>query len=247
MTILDRPKLGTDPVRGWMYYDLHFASSYVFGEALLVGNYRSCIARAEVVQAVGLGDWARKMKAQDYHEIYAHAFISMWSAFETGIENMVATYLQNDAEAARTALVQLSKGRQAKHPLTTWPWTREACLSIATALENVATNATTDSGIDLFGRLKTMFGWLDVHVEDNPEITAALAEANRVRNIILHRYGEVAESDVTAIPSLRPWAGEVVPINAGRFRRYQMAISETIIAVMKAVSESRHHPHENHD
>src|SRR5687768_15066472 len=109
MTILDRRKLGTDPTSGWMYYDLHFASSYVFGEALLVGNYRSCIARAEYVQAVGLGVWARKMKAQDYHELYTHAFVSMWSAFETGIENMVATYLRNDVKAAQTAHARLSK------------------------------------------------------------------------------------------------------------------------------------------
>lgn len=247
MAILERPKLGTDSVRGWMYYDLHFASSYVFGEAILVGNYRSCISRAEAVQAVGLGDWARKMKAQDYHEIYAHAFISIWSAFEAGMENMVATYLQNDAEAARTALAQLSKGRQVKYPLAAWPWTREACLSIATALESAATKVTVNGGIDLFGRLKTMFGWLDVHVEDKSEITAALAEANRVRNIILHRYGEVAESDVTAIPSLRPWAREVMPMNADRFRRYQTAISDMIIIVMKAVSKSRHHPAKNYD
>ena len=244
MTILDRSKLGTDPVRDWMYYDLHFASSYVFGEALLVGNYRSCIARAEVVQTVGLGDWARKMKAQDYHELYTHAFVSMWSAFETGMENMVATYLQSDVEAARTALAQMGKKSQAKYPLATWPWKREACLSIAQALEVIAKDKTVNGGIDLFGRLKTMLGWLDVHVEDKPDTAAALAEANRVRNIILHRYGEVAESDATAIPSLRPWAGQVVPMNPDRFWQYQKAISEMIIAMMNAVSKSRHHPPE---
>ena len=244
MTILDRPKLGTDPVRGWMYYDLHFASAYVFGEAILVGNYRSCIARAEVVQAVGLGDWARKMRTQDYHELYAHAFVSMWSAFETGMENMVATYLQNDAEAARTARAQLPKGGQARYPLGAWPWTREACLRIAKSLESIAVKATANGGIDLFGRLKTMLGWLDVHVDDMPDITTALAEANRVRNILLHRYGEVAESDVTAIPSLRPWASQVFRMNHDRFGKYQKAVSEMIIAAMKAVSKSRHHPHE---
>lgn len=244
MTILDRRKLGTDPVRGWMYYDLHFAGSYVFGEGLLVGNYRSCIARAEDVQTVSLGDWARKMRAQDYHELYTHAFVSMWSAFETGMVNMVATYLHNDIEAARTALAKLSKGRQEKYPLAAWPWAREACLSIATAIESIAKSATTNGNVDLFGRLKTMLSWLDVHVEYKPEVSAALAEANRVRNIILHRYGEVAESDVAAIPSLRPWTGQVMPMNRDKFGHYQKAMSETIIAAMTAVSESRHHPPE---
>ena len=244
MTILDRRNLGTDPTSGWMYYDLHFASSYVFGEALLVGNYRSCIARAEFVQSVGLGDWARKMKAQDYHELYTHAFVSMWSAFETGIENMVATYLRNDVKAAQTAHAWLGKARQAKHSLATWPWTQEACLGISATLEGIAKTTTANGGIDLFGRLKTLLGWLDVHVEDNPDIAAALAEANRVRNIILHRYGEVAESDVAAIPSLSPWVQQVMPMNSDKFRQYQRAISETILAVMGAVSTSRHHPPE---
>lgn len=240
MTILERTKLGTDPVRGWMYYDLHFACSYVFAERLLVGNYRSCIARAEDVQAAGLGDWARKMKAQDYHEIYTHAFVSMWSVFETGVENMVATYLKNDVEVAKTAHAQLPRRPRAEYPLATWPWTGEARLIIANALERKAA-AVKVNGSGLFGRLKTRLGWLEVHVEDKPDITAALAEANQVRNIILHRYGEVAESDVAAIPSLRPWIGNVIPMNADRFRMYQTAISEMLIAVMKAVSESRHH------
>jgi len=240
MTILDRRKLGTDPTSGWMYYDLHFASSYVHGEALLVGNYRSCIERAEGVQAVGLGVWARKMKAQGYHELYTHAFISMWSAFETGMENMVATYLRNDVKVAQTALTQLSNKQQAKHPLASWPWTREVCLGISAILESKAKAATVDGGIDLFGRLKTMLGWLDVHVKDNPDIATDLAEANRVRNIILHRYGEVAESDVAAIKSLSPWTQQVMPMNADKFWQYQRAISETIIAIMSAVGTSRH-------
>lgn len=241
MTILDRGKLGTDAINGWMYYDLHFASSYVLGESLLVGNYRSCIARAENVQAVGLGEWARKMKAQDYHELYTHAFVSMWSAFETGTENMVATYLRNDLRAAQTVLAKLSKTRQAKHPLASWPWTQEACLGISATLEGIAKAETANGGIDLFGRLKTMLGWLDVHIEDNPNTSAALAEANRVRNIILHRYGEVAESDVAAIPSLSPWVQQVMPMDRDRFGLYRSAVSETIMAAMKAVSTSRHH------
>lgn len=244
MTILDRPKLGTDPLRGWMYFDLHFASTYVFGEAILLGHYRSCIERAVDVKEVGLGDWARKMKAQDYHEIYSRAFISMWSAFETGIENMVATYLQNDVETARKTFSHLSKGRRAEHPLGTWPWTRDVCLMDARTLESKAIKATANGRVDLFGRLKTLLGWLDVHLEDEPEFTAALAEANRARDIILHRYGEVAESDVASVPSLRPWAGEVIPMNADRFWQYQRAIGEMVIAAMKAVRNSRHHPRE---
>lgn len=225
-----------------MYYDLHFAASYVFGESLLVGNYRSCIERAENVQSAGLGEWACKMKAQEYHELYTHAFVSMWSAFETGIENMVATYLRNDLKTAQTAHTRLSKKRQAKYSLALWPWTQEACLDISSTLEIAAKDATANGGTDLFGRLKTMLGWLDLDIVDSRNISADLAEANRVRNILLHRYGEVAESDAAAIPALSPWVNRVMPVNSDKFWQYQKAVSETILAAMAAVRKSRHHP-----
>lgn len=240
MTILKRGTLGTDPKRGWMYYDLHFASTYVFGEGLLVGHYRSCIQRAESVQAGGLGAWALKMKAQDYHEIYTHAFVSMWAAFETAMENMVATYVRNDEKVAETVVGKLGKNRQAKYPLASWPWTTEACLAIASALENAAKTEVGSGGADLLGRLRTMLGWLDVQVEDNPSVARELAEANRVRNIILHRYGEVGDSDAAAIPALSPWVGQVLPMTSERFERYVRAVAATIVSFMGAVSKSRH-------
>lgn len=225
-----------------MYYDLHFASSYVLGEFILVGNYRSCIERAEGVGSVGLGDWARQMRAEGYHKLYAQAFVSMWAVFETSMQNMIATYLQKDEQVAVTALNSVPNNVRKRYPLDTWPWSSEDRLALAKSLESAAKNATQGGWRDPAGRIMATLAWLDVHVKLSPDVCTVLAEANQVRNIFLHRYGEVTEAELAEMPSLHPLAGRVVRMTNERFVRYKSAISELLIAAIGAVSESRHHP-----
>lgn len=242
MTILHRRTLGTDPVRGWMYYDLHFASSYVFGEFILVGNYRSCIERAERERTVGLGDWARRMRAEGYHQLYAQAFVSMWAVFETSMQNMIAAYLQNDEDVAQAALHNAPRKTRAQYPIDAWPWTKQACLALAKTVESRAKKATPGGWRDPAAQIMTALSWMDVHVKLSTEVSMVLAEANQVRNIFLHRYGEVTEAELAEMPSLYPLVGRVVRMTSERFGRYNSAISELLIAATNAVSESRHHP-----
>ena len=47
MTSLNKPTLGTDPIKGWALYPIHLATSYVNDEYFLATRYKSSIANAE--------------------------------------------------------------------------------------------------------------------------------------------------------------------------------------------------------
>ena len=236
MTSLVSPNLGTDRDRGWMYYSIHLAASYVLKEFFLASNYRDCLRAAET-PVNEIGRWAIEMRDQHYHELHTHAFVGMWSAFEVGIEDTVASIVRHDRQAAAVVVGRFKKDR---YPIDAWPWTASICTEIAQKLEQKSKEATPNGGVDLFARVRTIFSWLDVVVDDDPIISDGLAEANRMRNIILHRYGQVSAEDAAAIPSLLPWIGKVMPIDHERFAAYNKAISACLVALMIAVSKSRH-------
>jgi len=236
MTSLVKPKLGTDPNRGWQYYAIHLANSYVVKEFFLTANYQSCIVASEKLETE-VGRWALEMRSQDYHELYTHAFIGMWAAFEAGVEDTVASVIERDNQAARAAVSRFKKDR---YPIDMWPWSRTLCAEISQKLDQKARDATPNGGTDLFSRIRTTCSWVDVPVDEDSNLSIALAEASMVRNIIVHRYGQIDEGDAIAIPSLSPWVGNVMPIGQEKFIDYYRAITGTLMALMRGMAKSRH-------
>lgn len=47
MTGLQKQVLGTDPIKGWRFYSLHSATSYILKEFFQVSNYKDCIKNTE--------------------------------------------------------------------------------------------------------------------------------------------------------------------------------------------------------
>jgi hypothetical protein len=80
-----------------------------------------------------------------------------------------------------------------------------------------------------------MFSWVGIHINlDNKNITT-LAEANRMRNILLHRYGEISEKDALDFPTLSEWKGSVMPFNKEVFNRYFNSIKSTFMALLGGI------------
>ena len=255
MATLKRPSLGTDQVSGWAYYALHEATSYILKEYFLVSNYKTCIKNSfkmhdetkRIVDAFDkagrslpnkdyalnhsreLSDWCREMESEGYHELYVHSFVGMWSAFESGIENTFRDFLLNDREAAN--LVSTLFGEGNKYPIADWPWDREVCLEIAQKIEPKAKSKTANGGLEFFDRLSTAFSWLGISLSADSSVKAGLNEANRMRNILMHRYGEISQKDAEDFPTFGPWVGKVMPITRGDFDRYYHGISGILIAI----------------
>ncbi|ARO86649.1 hypothetical protein EBAPG3_002010 [Nitrosospira lacus] len=219
-----------------MYYSIHLAGSYVLKEFFLASNYRECIAASER-KITEVGKWAVEMRSQGYHELHTHAFVGMWAAFEAGIEDTVASVIQNDRAAATAAVSKFKKDRYSIHA---WPWTRSVCIEIAQKLDQKSKDAVINGGIDLFGRIRNTFSWVDVSVEDDLIVSSGLAEASRMRNIIVHRYGQIEGDDAIAVPALTPWIGKVMPIDPAKFDSYYKAIAGCLVALMTAMSKSRY-------
>lgn len=236
MTSLTPPRLGTDPATGWAYYSLHLTGSYVLKEFFLAFNYVNCIAAAEP-QNTEVESWAVSMRDGGYHELFTLSFVGMWAAFEAGIEDTAATFIKNSQVVATLAASRFPPNR---YPIVKWPFTADLCLEIAQKLEQKAKQSTLDGGFDLYARYRTLFAWLEIDLAVVPDIDFALAEANLVRNIVVHRYGKISEGDVKLLPTLAIWQGHVMPIDRAAFSKYYNAISKVISALMTGISKSRH-------
>lgn len=85
--------------------------------------------------------WVSEMQAEDYHRVNVLALLSLWSAYETGNENIVAAALGTIKSAAESAA---SKFSREKYKMDHWPWSDEKCLEIAQKLDQKAKAATPD-------------------------------------------------------------------------------------------------------
>ncbi len=261
MTTLTKPNLGTPKDKGWPFYSLHLATSYLLKEYFLVSNYRRSIELAfnhgknteillnkvkdlkiynnlQIEMMLGsaneLSNWAITMKEENYHELYVHSFIGMWSSFESGIENILADFINNDLVVAEKAISLFKAGR---FNIEEWPWDKSICLEIAQKLEPKAKNNTEDGGINYFKRIKTLFSWFGISIEIEEQYQSSLSEANRMRNIILHRYGEISEKDAIDFPCFSHWIGQVKPLDKDTFNSYYKSMSMTFISLLNGIQK----------
>jgi hypothetical protein len=262
MTILHAPTLGTDPIKGWAIHPVHLATVYVNDEYFLALRYKNSISNAEwhgketeqrinefeknlgpfphknmtLSSAYDLSEWALEMKQEKYHKIFTHAFIGMWAAFEAGLENTVATIIQRDKVSAEGCAKQFKAGR---YPIEQWPWSSEICMEIAQKLDSRAKDQIQNGGVDIFGRVTTIFKWMALEISTDDKFINTLAEANKVRNTVLHRYGVISQNDAKDIPNLKPYIDNVMPLDEHNFFAYYEAIHGTLTLIAKSIFNSR--------
>ena len=176
--------------------------------------------------------WVSEMQAEDYHRVNVLAFLSLWSAYESGTENIIAAALGTINSAATSAADRFSRGT---YDMAAWPWSDEICLEIAQKLDQKAKQKTPDGGWDVAARLATLFGWLGANLAIPPSTAIKLNEASMVRNVLLHRYGRLAPRDIERAPHLAENENHAVQITRKRLGEYSQAVNETHIAVMRGV------------
>ncbi|MFT7411662.1 MAG: hypothetical protein ACI9J4_000001 [Paraglaciecola sp.] len=235
MTSLIKPKLGTDSETGWKFYALHLSSSYIINEFFLVSNYKRCIKNSRSTGSKELSKWAVKMDEQEYHDLYVHSFIGMWSSFESGLVNIVADFIKNDRQVAINLSSKFKTGR---FDVEAWPWNSETCLDLAQRIESKAKHDVENGGVDFFSRIQKLFSWLNISINVGEHEKLYLSEANRVRNILLHRYGVISEKDAREFSCLLPWVGSVMPLTKDKFTNYYNGISQTLISIMTGIASS---------
>ncbi|WOP14113.1 hypothetical protein [Ottowia sp. SB7-C50] len=176
--------------------------------------------------------WAGEMQAEDYHRVNVLAFLSLWSAYESGTENIVAAAMGTISSVAASAAARFSRGR---YDMDGWPWSDEQCLEIAQKLDQKAKADTPDGGWDVAARLTTLFGWLGAELAIPSNTAKTLNEASMVRNVLLHRYGRMGPRDIERAPHLNVNGNNAVQITRERLVQYSQAVNETHVAVMEGV------------
>ena len=186
-----------------------------------------------VAQAEDNMRWVSEMQAEDYHRVNVLAFLSLWSAHETGNENIVAAAVGTINSVATSAASKFSRGR---YDMEDWPWPDEKCLEIAQKLDQKAKSETPDGGWDTAARLTTLFSWLGANVVIPAHASNTLNEASMVRNVLLHRYGRLGPRDIERAPHLAVYENNAVQITRKRLSEYSQAVNETHIAVAQGVT-----------
>lgn len=177
--------------------------------------------------------WVSETQKEDYHQVNVLSLLSLWAAYETGTENIIAAALGTVEAAAKSAVGKFPIG---KYDIGDWPWSDERCLEIAQKLDQKAKSETPDGGWDISARLTTLFDWLGASVTVPPNTSIKLNEASMVRNVLLHRYGRLRPRDIERAPHLAVSENNAVQITRNRLGEYSQAVNETLIAVMNGVT-----------
>lgn len=244
----DVPRKGVEHGHDWRDYDWYRINSLVLKEFFEVSYYIRCVRKAKsaapqtiqtyknlnisIAQEEELERWSTRMDSENYQDLYSSGLIRMWSAFEAGLENIIARYIEHD-KALAEKLVLLTK---VKFDMAQWPWKVDERLRIASKLDRRAAEGPPEMHLRL-GRLFAYIGIQPGACVDffNPKVDLVgdLDEFNRLRNIILHRYGEPDETDVKLFPAFEPWLNTTIPVTKQMFDRYYSAI----IAYLRYIRE----------
>lgn len=261
MPELQDPKLGT-PSGSKISYAIHQTGSRLVGDGFLAGYVIDCLKMAEdlipvhkymmskegmqrgiatdiIAQRNAQADdnlrWLEQMESEDFHRVNVLSFLSLWAAYESGNENIIASIIETHQSAAISAAGKVSPKKYAN---LRWPLTEEECLEIAGNLDPKAKKATPDGGWDVAARLTTLLSWLGVDIDIPAESAASLNEASMVRNVLLHRYGRLGPRDIERAPHLVESDNKAIKITRSRLRQYSNAVRVVNVSIMNGVTKA---------
>lgn len=256
--------LGTPWKQAPVNWVVHQTGSLLIGEFFNGGYYRECLRMAKAmasqhrptltaIQAIrksnsidledviinleDISRWAGIVQSEGYHTVNTHVFIALWAAQEAGLENVISEIIRTSDCAAKIVSEKFQSG---KYSLADWPWSKSTCLEIAQRLEKKAIKASADGTVNIARRTITLFSWFGLNIEVDAGKARKYNEASMVRNVILHRYGQLAPHDVKDYPELVEWVGKVLPITTERINSYYDAVIAMHLAMAKSVGSSQY-------
>lgn len=142
---------------------------------------------------------AKQEREREFETIHRHSIISMWSAIETAIEDIVSDVIAYDPDAF--SLMEghgLKLPRDLKKPLDDVE-TRRLFRNIESSLRK-----SCSAGPAMIEMLNMLLVKCDV----SPDVVTFLDEINAVRNSLVHRGGMVDDRLIRAVPALAPMQGQ---------------------------------------
>lgn len=178
--------------------------------------------------------WESKAKEHidtDFSTVHRHSLIGLWCVVETAVEDSVILILEKSPQAEEL----LSNAGYKVKPSPIHCLEKDKLHRVYSGLEKQARNRgnIAESWLDLLRAL-------DVKVPLSNDHIAVIAEANEVRNCILHRGGEIDQRAALNAPRLKPLIGQKVEIGEKQYLNYYSALGTFATNMIGGITKSCH-------
>lgn len=176
-------------------------------------------------------DKAKEHIGNGFSTVHCHSLVGLWCAVETAIEDSIILILERSPQAEE--LLRNAGYRVKTSPLASL--NEEQLRRVYSSLERQARDRgnIAEAWIDLLSAL-------DVKFSLSAQNISAIAEANEVRNCILHRGGKIDDRAASKSPGLRPIVGQRIDVDEKRYFGYYDALGAFATAMIKGVTASCH-------
>lgn len=178
--------------------------------------------------------WESKAKEHidtDFSTVHRHSLVGLWCVVETAVEDSVILILERSPLAEEL----LRNAGYKPKPSPIQGLEKEKLNRVYAGLEKQARDRgnIAEAWLDLLDAL-------DVKFDLSQEEIAAIAEANEVRNCILHRGGEIDERAASKAPGLRPHIGQKIEVGEKQYLSYYSALGAFAANMIGGVTKSCH-------
>tara|TARA_R110002020_G_scaffold76110_16_gene193221 strand:- start:1342 stop:2151 length:810 start_codon:yes stop_codon:yes gene_type:complete len=181
-------------------------------------------------QDIAFDGMSEKLSKNDYSLLNSHTLVSLWSGFETCIEDTVVLTLINDQPAVDVVLKEVRVSGYTGGLFDEKDARR--------AFRSLERKARQDKG--LVESYDWLLGLLDIQRLPCSDLRTSLAEVNALRNAIMHNAGIVNQQTLCAAPSLDLVVGDEILLSRKDINNYFDAISTFVKELLGGVVSSRH-------
>lgn len=172
-----------------------------------------------------LAKFARKEVRRRFPILHAHATVSLWTALETMIDELIVTFLENKPD-----LLEESPFSEIKFSLAEYKAMPAADRNHALLTEvKKKTKASYQPGI---GRFETLLETISLAGPVPRQIRKDLFELFHVRNLIVHRASIADQKFAKACPWRKVTVGKQFKITRRSYTKYSRASSGYILLVI---------------
>lgn len=176
-------------------------------------------------------DKAKEHIGNGFATMHRHSLVGLWCAVETAVEDSILLILEKSPQAED--LLRNAGYKVKPSPLASL--NEEQLRQVFSSLERQARDRgnITEAWLNLLAALDVKFSLSAQNIN-------TIAEANEVRNCILHRGGEIDERAVSKAPGLKAIVGQRIELNEQQYLGYYDALGAFTTAMIQGVTTSCH-------
>jgi len=179
--------------------------------------------------APGLGKEAEEISQNDFELVNRHAFISIWAAFESALEDTIFFLLaHSDRPIEDLAVFGVAYKK---------PSFERTDQNIASQVRRIEQAARKKHKSNIGKTYAWIFAEFDLRINQSRINEVILEEANAVRNCILHNSGVVDER-AAQVSSLSTLIGQELRVTKSKYLQYYQAVSQFLTGLLEAICSS---------